>query len=286
MSYPELIRGDKGDDVKRLQSLLNRVGAMLLVDGDFGVGTERGVRYAQDIAGQPKTGTADTSLWYWTEQQPIPFEFLATNGVALIAKEETGGLGYYDAVTRWPHYPGLSSGVTIGVGYDLRFNSEQDFHRCWGPHLPAETMEALAQDIGKAGTKRRVDELKRAGVEVPFRAAWPVFLEETLPRFYRMTESIYPSLPRLPDLCRSVLVSIVYNRGNSLSGSSRREMRVIRDLLALADDIRLHKLKRKVILADVEEQIISMQRLWGPATGLHRRRQAEANLWREGIENW
>lgn len=286
MSYPELNRGDRGADVRRLQSLLNRVGAMLVTDGDFGGGTERGVRYAQDIAGQTETGSADQVLWEWLEARPEPYPPLATDGVSFIAREETGGLAYYRAVTRWPHFPGLASGVTIGVGYDLRFNSRDNFLELWSPHLSPEFINALALDIGKPGSKKRVRELKRLGLEVPFKAAWAVFLQKTLPRFYADTESIYPSLSRLPDLCRSVLVSIVFNRGASLSGSRRKEMRAIRDILALADDTSLHKLKRRVILTDVEDQIVSMQRLWDPGSGVHKRRQAEANLWRNGLEAW
>ncbi len=116
MSYPVLRRGDKGEEVKVLQTWLNRVGAMLIADGDFGGLTERGVRYTQDIAGRPDTGIADEPLWSWLTLQPDPFPPLAVNGVAFIAREETGGLAYYQAVTRWPHFPGLSSGITIGVG--------------------------------------------------------------------------------------------------------------------------------------------------------------------------
>ncbi len=286
MNYPELNRGDRGEDVKRLQSLLNKVGTMLVTDGDFGGGTERGVRFAQDIAGQDQTGTAGKDLWEWLIPAPEPFPLLSTDGVAFIAREETGGLAYYSAVTRWPHYPGLSSGITIGVGYDLRFNTKDDFRELWGPHLPAQNMDLLENDIGRPGSKKRAAEMKRLGVEVPFKAAWSVFLEKTLPRFYRDTESIYPSLPRLPVFCRSVLVSIVFNRGSSLKGSSRREMRAMRDILAEADNESLHKQNRKTILTEVEDQIISMQRLWDPGSGVHKRRQAEANLWRTGVNAW
>jgi len=286
MSYPELNRGDKGEDVKHLQTLLNRVGAMLVADGDFGAGTERGVRYAQDIAGQPVTGSADKDLWAWLESQPETYPPLATNGIALIAREETGGLAYYNNVTRWPHYPGLSSGITIGVGYDLHYNSEANFRDLWSPHLSINALDELSNDVGKRGSKRRARELKRLGIEVPFKAAWSVFVRNTLPRFYADTETIYPSLPRLPDLCRSVLVSIVFNRGKSLKGPSRNEMRTIRDIIDMADDPTLHKQKRKMILTDVEDQIVLMQRLWDPGSGVCKRRQAEANLWRAGIDAW
>jgi len=286
VNHPELSRGAKGAEVCYLQSCLNRVGAMLLVDGDFGRGTETAVRYAQEIAGLPDTGTADGSLWQWLDLQPEPFPPLATNGVAFIALKETGGLNYYNQVTRWPHYPGFASGITLGVGYDLRFARARDFQALWGSYLSPAVMAELAQDIGRAGTKKRAQALKAQNIEIPFKIAWRIFVDDTLPRFYSQTEAIYPSLPSLPLLCASALVSIVFNRGSSLNGASRVEMRAIRDLLALADNPTFHKQKRKMILADVEDEIVAMQRLWGPASGLYLRRQAEANLWRQGLEEW
>ncbi|MCG7585182.1 peptidoglycan-binding protein, partial [Photobacterium sp. OFAV2-7] len=117
MSYPELNRGDKGEAVVHLQTWLNRVGAMLKDDGDFGAETERAVYYAQEIAQQERTGTVKCQLWQWLDAQPEPFPSLVTNGVAFIAREEAGGLRYYQKHTRKPHYPGMSSGITIGVGY-------------------------------------------------------------------------------------------------------------------------------------------------------------------------
>ena len=286
MVIAELNRGDRGSEVAELQSLLNRVGAMLIVDGDFGGGTERGVRYAQDIAAQTSTGTADLALWQWLEAQPVPFPELSADGAAYIALEETGGLRYYQQVTRWPHFPGVASGVTIGVGYDLRFNSKENFYALWQPYLAEDVLETLAQDIGKKGSLKRTKALKRLGIEVPFKAAWPVFVQKTLPRYYADTEAIYPSLKTLPPLCQTVLVSIVFNRGSSLSGPRRTEMRAIRDILAQAASLELNKPKRKMLLADVEDEIVSMKRLWGLNSGLAKRRQAEANLWRQGLKSW
>ena len=286
MSYPELNRGAKGSEVVTLQTYLNRVGAMLIADGDFGKATERGVRYAQDSADMASTGTADDQLWVWLESQKEPFIPLATNGVAFIALEETGGLDYYNTVTRWPHFPGYASGITIGVGFDLRFNSEATFRKLWSEHLPPKIIDELSKDIGKAGTKRRVRELKYLNIEIPFKAAWPVFTGKTLPYFNSATQSIFPSLERLPEICRSVLVSIVFNRGTALAGSRRKEMRNIRDLLVEADDLKIHKPKRKMILSDVEDEIVAMKRLWDSASGVYKRRQAEANLWRTGLAEW
>lgn len=286
MSNPTLKRGDNGQDVFRLQSLLNRVGAMLIADGKFGPATDTGVRYAQNFANQPITGIADSSLWPWLESRPAPFPKLETNGIAFIAAEETGGLAYYNTHTRWPHFPGEASGITIGVGYDLRWNAKEDFFATWGQSLSNIAITELAKDIGKRGTKTRTRELRKLGVEVPFQVAWPVFIEKTLSLFYDDSKAIYPSLDRLPGLCRSVLVSIVFNRGNDLKGARRKEMRAIQAILNQADQTGLGKDQIKNLLAGVEDQIVSMKRLWNSTSGLLKRRQAEANLWRVGLEQW
>lgn len=286
MSYQTFKRGDTGQDVIQLQSELNKVGAMLVPDGDFGPGTERGVLYAQDIADQPMSGIADPSLQDWLARQPKPFDKLHTNGVAFIAKEETGGLHYYEMITRWPHYPGHASGITIGVGYDLRFNSVEDFKTSWSNYLPETHVDELAKDIGKKGSKSRAIELKNKGIQVPFKSAWPVLINMTLPRFYQNTESIYPSINHLPDLCRSALVSLVFNRGTSLSDYRRKEMKEIQRILNAANDANLREEKKIGLLHEVEDQLLSMKRLWAPGSGLTKRRQDEANLWREGLNSF
>ncbi len=284
MEFVSLKRGDRGEEVASLQSLLNKVGAMLVVDGDFGRGTLRAVKYVQDMADIPVTGIAEPVLWEWLDIQPEPFDLLDTEGVAFIAKEETGGLGYYEMITRWPHFPGHASGITIGVGYDLRFNTEDDFRQSWGNYLPEEFVQELVKDIGKKGTRNRARELKQMGIQVPFKWAWPVLTRQTLPRYYETTRSVYTTLDQLPGLCRCALVSLVFNRGARLSGSSRREMRAIQKLLQSADG--LPKEQAKPILDDVEEQFLSMKRLWTASSGLIKRRQSEANLWRKGLASW
>lgn len=281
MNYPVLQRGSKGADVQRFQHELNKVGAMLVPDGDFGSGTEKGVNYAENYFSLPVSGKSSDTLWVKLIEQSDPFPQLGSEGVAFIAREETGGLGYYNSITQWPHYPGVSSGITIGIGYDLRFNSATDFKNVWGSELSSRVITELSNDIGKAGTKKRSSELKAKGITVPFKAAWHVFIRKTLPRYYDQTVDIYPSLGSLPLLCRSALVSIVFNRGNSLQGSRRLEMRNIRDILAKAST--LPPEERKAVLFGIEDEIVSMQRLWGIDSGLYKRRQGEANLWRRGL---
>jgi peptidoglycan hydrolase-like protein with peptidoglycan-binding domain len=286
MTYPRLTPGSKGKDVSTLQSLLNKVGAMLNVDGDYGPGTTAAIRYAQEVVKQAATGLADETLWGWLDAQPKPFALLDTNGVAFIALEETGGLGYYQKITRWPHYPGGASGITIGVGYDLHFHTQNELMTSWGDYLSAATLQELSKDIGKRGSNDRANELKAMAIEVPFHAAWQVFVSETLPQFYKKTLNAYPSLASLPEVCRSVLVSLVYNRGPALSGESREEMANIRQWLDKAEQARTQgKSAAEVqqLLLAVADELVEMKKYWPVTSGLVKRRQLEANLWRTGL---
>ncbi|MDA0702644.1 MAG: peptidoglycan-binding protein [Proteobacteria bacterium] len=119
--HPDLRRGDKGEAVVRLQGLLNKLGSMLVPDGDFGPGTARAVREARAEAGLPPADHADETLWRWLEAVPEPSHDIPTEAVGFIVRHEVSSRGYYESHLQAPAYPGAESGVTIGIGYDLRF---------------------------------------------------------------------------------------------------------------------------------------------------------------------
>src|SRR5690349_15577713 len=102
MPDPTLKRGDKGPDVARAQDLLNRAGAILDPDGDFGGGTARAVREfraanALPGPGLPGTEIIDAPLWALLNALPEPSPDLPTRAVAFIAREEVGGRDFYDS---------------------------------------------------------------------------------------------------------------------------------------------------------------------------------------------
>jgi len=73
MSRPLFARGAKGHLISRLQSALSSGGFYTgLVDGDYGGGTERGVRAVQDASGLPETGRADDVTWTSVMHADIP----------------------------------------------------------------------------------------------------------------------------------------------------------------------------------------------------------------------
>ncbi|WP_448206606.1 hypothetical protein [Azospirillum sp. sgz302134] len=252
-----------------LQQLLNKVGGMLTTDGVAGPATRQAISDARAMAGLPAGTEADDALVAWLQQQPDPSPVVPTEGVVFIACQEVSSRAYYDKYCSAPTWPGGKSGITIGIGYDLRF--QPDFETCWAPILPADVAGALRPWLGKLGTADGATAL--ASFKVPFFDSWKVFTETTLPAEVKSTEGAYGDLMKLPPLCRAALVSLVYNRGPALTSAdgSRTEMATIKDL------IDANKLDQ------VPAQFISMQRLWPNAAGLRDRRAAEANLWQKGL---
>ncbi|WP_340117538.1 peptidoglycan-binding protein [Pelagibius sp. 7325] len=266
---PFLQRGAQGVEVQILQHRLNRIGALLDCDGDFGRGTESAVVEAQLLAGLPVTGIADADTWAWLENQPDPSDKIPVEAVTFIVSEEVGGRKFYDKNVAVPHFPGEASGVTIGVGYDLRFQEPDDFEADWEGILTPQQMAVLRPHIGKAGSAAAVAAL--GDLRIPFHAAWRVFVKRALPRGIQQTENCYGDLSRLPPLCRGALVSLVYNRGTKLTGDSRREMKAIRDHIDAGN------------LDRVAAEFESMKRLWPGSEGLRKRRDKEAEMWRNGL---
>lgn len=260
------------DEVRHLQSLLNKTGGLLVADGQSGPATRRAVADARALAGLPGPDEPDPALLAWLEARPDPSPDLPTEGVTFIAREEVGGRDYYDAHCAQPSWPGTASGITIGIGYDLRFSADI-FDADWRDKLDDAGYQALLACLGRPGSASEAARL--AAIRIPWEASWQVFLARSLPREVTATRGAYPGFDGLPGLCRATLVSLVYNRGAGFDdppGEDRRkELRAIRALVSAGD------------LAAVPAQLLAMRRLWPSASGLAGRRAREAALWRKGL---
>lgn len=180
-------------------------------------------------------------------------------------------------------WPGGASGVTIGRGYDLGYHTAAELLADWGPYLPQPLMERLRRCLGVKGLPAKALAAKLQDVHIPADLADRVFVSVDVPRWINRTSAAFaPGYELLPDDAQGALVSLVFNRGDSMgkagstSFESRREMRQIRDVLAAlrpGESI-------AIALAKVAAAIRSMKRLWigQHMDGLIRRREAEAKL--------
>ena len=265
--------------VVRLQQMLNRLGYMRVVDGDYGPSTAEAVGWARikyNQAGSPDI--VDIALVEeLTKAHPLNAR-LTTEGATFIGMTEIGSPTYYEKIATFPHYPGESSGLTIGFGYDLRFVSESEFRNDWQSLLEKTVFDHLLLFCGKYGKKAKTAarDLKRNGIKIPFQVAAEVFFDKTLPRATEDAESIYPQLPFLPGLCQATVVSLVNNRGSSLGNGSddrRREMRQI-----------AYALEDSAAYGEIPTLLISMKRLWPSSEGLRNRREQESLLFQRGLD--
>ena len=187
----------------------------------------------------------------------------------MIINHEIGGKAYYEKVLQKPTFPGGQSGVTIGLGYDLGYNTDKQFLEDWSDKLNLNFLTPLRKVIGLKGENAK--QMLRGEilqVRVPYNAAYEVFIKKSLPRYYAMTKAIYPELDTLNEDTRGALVSMIYNRGNKIEGDSRKEMKAIVDLVAKKD------------YEGIADQIERSKRLWENKglDGLVKRREEEADL--------
>ena len=194
---------------------------------------------------------------------------ISKKSIDMIINHEIGGKAYYEKVLQKPTFPGGQSGVTIGLGYDLGYNTEKQFLEDWSDKLNLNFLTPLRKVIGLKGeTAKQMLRGEILQVRVPYNAAYEVFIKKSLPRYYAMTKAIYPELDTLNEDTRGALVSMIYNRGNKIEGDSRKEMKAIVDLVAKKD------------YEGIADQIERSKRLWENKglDGLVKRREEEADL--------
>ena len=266
-----LKRGDKGDAVKDLQRALNRIGSMLVIDGDFGPGTEAAVADARTALALPGSPIADDDLLRALTAQPEPSAELTSPGVTFIAREEVSSPGEYRRKFIHPVWPSEDSGITIGIGYDLRFSNPEKLKADWGKFVSSDVLGRFASSLGRRGSDKLLAGVR--DITIPLPAAISVFLRRMMPEHIGNTRTAYPTLDSLPAPRRTALISLVFNRGTDLVGERRKEMKRIRELLDGGDG------------DGVAQQFESMTRLWDPSKerGVIERRRREASLWTTGF---
>ena len=187
---------------------------------------------------------------------------------ALIVRWEVSSPAFYRKRLERPIWPGGASGVTWGIGYDGGHQTQAVIADDWREH---EAVDRLATTAGITGQRARSILGRYRDIRTAFDYASRVFEERSLVEYERRTERAFRNgfTELRPNAC-AALVSLVYNRGASMTGDSRREMRNIRDNCVPKQDY-----------ACIAAEIRAMKRLWRGTVnenGLSARREAEAIL--------
>lgn len=183
--------------------------------------------------------------------------------------EVGGGEQYYNKYLKQFTWPAGASGPTIGIGIDCAYYTPKELASLFSylPFQQRKLVEAASGKTGAAG-KEYTKILRKEGIQMSWDQAQQIFLTTTWPKFAALTDRTFPQADQLCDSAYGALVSLVFNRGGSLSGDSRAEMRAIRELVPQKN---YHAIAKQIRL---------MKRLWEGKNmeGLLRRRDAEADL--------
>jgi len=193
-----------------------------------------------------------------------PKSELSERGYQLILDFEVGGgAGYYNKFLKRPTVPPGYSGITVGIGYDLGYNTQQQILSDWVGKPYVGQLAAVA-GLKQAAAKAKLRTV--TAILITWEDAKGVFDATTVDRFYQLAQRTFPGFDELHPNTQAALVSLVFNRGSSMSGPSRIEMVRIRQAVQTQDYV------------TIASQLRKMKRLWPNIKGLLLRREAEAKL--------
>jgi hypothetical protein len=158
------------------------------------------------------------------------------------------------------------SGVTVGIGYDCGQASAQKILDDWSGYIPLAQAQRLAATAGLKKHAALAEANKMQDIIIPIDVALKQWYEKKLPYTAKRTAAIYPNLGNLHPYEQTCLISLVFNRGASLDGDKRKEMKDLVAATNLDDDKAMGKLFR------------DMKRLWPDTRGLMIRRDLEADF--------
>ena len=193
--------------------------------------------------------------------------------VDFIVNWEAGDEAYYNKFCIHPSYPEGDSGVTLGVGYDCGYADTESFAP-WYKYLGNENGDRLAQYLGITGIRCKAICETLQDISISYQDAISFFTDNDLPKAFKETLGAFgDAFLKLPDLSQGALVSLIFNRGTSMNGDRRLEMRQIQSSVQNGQ------------LDDVPDYLRQMKRLWANVKGLRDRRDAEANLFQKGLDS-
>jgi hypothetical protein len=180
----------------------------------------------------------------------------------------------YEERHRRPTWPGDSSGVTIGIGYDVGCATKKQLYSDWQGNIPDAAVSALEKVLGVTGSAAKPLAAKlSSSIDIPWEIAIGVHRDSVIPRWVDVVEQALANCGMVGPDCLGALVSLTCNRGASYSkpGEQYKEMRAIKQHMAA------------LRFSRIPAEMRAMKRLWPNTPALCDRRDREAKLFEEGL---
>jgi hypothetical protein len=120
-----------------------------------------------------------------------------------------------EALPTHPYWPGGSSGITLGVGWDVGYHTRAEVAATWR-ELDSEILVRLVEAAGPKGidAQRLLPQLR--SLSIPRSVAIDVLVRSLRDEYYPLVAQLFPGLERLPAEVQVVFLSVVFNRGPSM----------------------------------------------------------------------
>lgn len=196
---------------------------------------------------------------------PTALPALSKAGHDLVIEFEVGGKSGYAPRPEAPD--ARFSGITWGIGYDAHQNKREVILDDWKALGRVSVRLADTQPYYGKSAQAHLKDVR--DILVAWTFAVDVFDKIDVAREFDNAKRAIPSFEELRPNCQAAIISLGFNRGWSMTGSNRTEMREIRALAPNKD------------YAGIAKQFRVMIRVWRGTEierGMTRRRLAEAKL--------
>ncbi|MCG6207416.1 hypothetical protein LPW26_22440 [Rhodopseudomonas sp. HC1] len=218
----------------------------------------------------------------WADLQPVGSDLghatspsrISQAAFDLIVAAEVSSEKVYEKRYRHPIWPGLKSGVTMAIGYDVGYATRDSLRRDWEDVISSDQLASLMPAVGIKGTAARSWVQRLGNVDISFAQAIRVHRDRVIPRWVAAVErALGPNTAQLSPDCLGALVSLAYNRGVSFSADGPRyaEMRAVKACVQAGT------------FAQIPGHLRAMKRLWPGVGGLLKRRDDEAAMFESGL---
>jgi hypothetical protein len=192
-------------------------------------------------------------------------------GYDLIIKFEVGGgRTYYDRFLKHINWPGYSSGLSGGIGYDWAYSSKTVALSDWKDWDRQDWSLALANTSGITGQRAKAILSSYKHIYIDWDLAQEVYTNVTIPRYVGLCRRAFPGYDKLKVNAQWAVLSNVFNRGSGTTGPSRKEVLDMKHAIAKQD------------YRGIAAALRASKRLWpdNPKSNndLFDRREAEAKL--------